>query len=151
MAHTFRRGVNENSGRRLKPAAPLLPHVVAVAESLDDFNRKVASGALVPKEAHRRLRTELDRVLDSGQAAAITYESYDLFPRPDTHAGHGDHSSIVAARRMIGGTCRYFVRNHFGRSCGYRPELEPRCEKENGGVWVSIGELRHLYSVISLR
>ena len=97
-------------------------------------------------------RAEIDRLLDSGKVAAIAYDFFDLYPADAKQPGsHGDHSSVVVARRLLDGRCHYFVRNHFGPTCGYRPEYEDRCEKGNGGVWVTMDALKHLYSVTSVR
>lgn len=153
MAHAFQKWVDAKCGKRLTQKTPLIPHEVAVAENLDDFLHLTRNEPLRAESGRRFLLKELDRVLDSGKVAAVAYESFDLLPRPsDTPASyHGDHSSVVAARKMIGERCHYFIRNHFGQNCGYRPEWEPLCEKENGGVWVPGDALQHLYSVISVR
>jgi hypothetical protein len=154
MAHAFQKWVDERCGERLKPKAPLLPHEVSVAESLEEYIALVKTGLLNGDEARVRLVKELDRVLDSGKVAAIAYESFDLYPRTEpvrTERFHGDHSSVVAARKKIEGECHYFVRNHFGATCGYRREYEENCEKGAGGVWVKPEALKHLYSVISVR
>jgi hypothetical protein len=151
MAHAFQKWVDQKCGKRFR-VGPLLPKEVSIADNLEEFNKLVKSGKIDLAVARKPLEEELDRVLDSGKAAAIAYESYDLYPLSDQKAAitHGDHSSIVAARKMIDGKCHYFVRNHFGASCGYRPEFENRCERENGGVWVPLEALKHLYSVISV-
>lgn len=154
MAHSFQKWVDQKCGRRVRPREALLPHEVKVAENLDDFNHQVKNGKLEATAARASLVAELDRVLDDGKVAAIAYDSFDLYPRADTAKpgnGRGDHSSVVAARKKIDGVCHYFVRNHFGATCGYRKELDERCEKENGGVWVTAEALQHLYSVISIR
>jgi hypothetical protein len=153
MARTFQNWVDMKCGKRIRPKHALLPYEVAVADNLDEFKNLLSTGKLDPVNARSILQTELDRVLDAGKVAAIAYESYDLYPLSAGRAGssHGDHSSVVAARKKIDGQCYYFVRNHFGPTCGYRPELEKRCEKDNGGVWVTMETLKHLYSVISIR
>jgi len=153
MARAFQKWVDQKCGKRLQPLKPILPLEISVAESLEEYKHVVSSGEIRPAEARATLLTELNRVLDSGKAAAIAYESYDLYPKGDPKGTHpyGDHSSVVAARKKINGVCHYFVRNHYGATCGYRPEFEPLCEKANGGVWVPGDALTHLYSVISVR
>jgi hypothetical protein len=154
MARAFQRWVDQRCGQRLIPRAPILPLEISVADSLDEYKHLVQSGEIKPEEARLTLFAELNRVLNSQRAAAIFYDSYDLFPQYKGKGAvppHGDHSSIVAARKMIGGQCHYFVRNHFGATCGYRPEYEPLCEKQNGGAWVPADALKHLYGVISVR
>jgi hypothetical protein len=154
MARAFQRWVDLKCGQRLVPKNPLIPLEISVADNLDEFKHLVASGEIVPREARPTLIAELNRVLDTKRAAAVFYESYDLYPHSVGKGAvnpHGDHSSIVAARKKISGVCHYFVRNHFGATCGYLPEYEPLCEQRNGGVWVPIGALKHLYGVISVR
>ncbi|MGZ3703518.1 MAG: hypothetical protein ACXWSD_17260, partial [Bdellovibrionota bacterium] len=153
MAHAFQKWVDQKCGKRIQPPHAIIPLEISVAESLDEYKHVVSSGEVKPAEARATLLAELNRVLDTGKAAAIAYESYDLYPKGDPKATHpyGDHSSIVAARKKINGVCHYFVRNHYGATCGYRAEYEPLCEKANGGVWVPGDALTHLYSVISVR
>jgi hypothetical protein len=154
MARAFQRWVDQKCGVRLLPKNPLIPLEISVADTLDEYKHLVASGEVLPREARSTLIAELNRVLDSHRAAGVFYESYDLYPHATGKGAvnpHGDHSSIVAARKKIGGVCHYFVRNHFGATCGYLPEYEPLCEQRNGGVWVPIDALKHLYGVISVR
>lgn len=61
---------------------------------------------------------------------------------------HGDHASLVVARRSVNGSCQYFVRNSFGKGCdGYLESLLKRCDGEAGGAWVTLDELPTLYSL----
>ncbi|MGL1227174.1 hypothetical protein ACSTKV_22995, partial [Vibrio parahaemolyticus] len=46
MARTFQRWVDEKCGKRIHPKEPLLPHVVSVADDLDEFNKLVANGKI---------------------------------------------------------------------------------------------------------
>lgn len=155
MARAFQHWVDQKCGKRFHPKAALIPHEVAVAESLDEYNHMVSDGKVDVSKSRAMLTAEIDRLLDSGKVAAIAYDSFDLYPmslaRPGVVNPHGDHSSVVVARKKIDGKCHYFVRNHFGATCGYRKEFEDHCEKENGGVWVTMDALKHLYSVTSVR
>jgi hypothetical protein len=153
MAKAFQKWVDQKCGHRIRPKKALIPHEVAVAESLDEYNKGVATGRIESAaKARALLFREIDRLLDSGKAAAIAYDGFDLYPQDGKPASaYGDHSSVVAARKLIDGRCHYFVRNHFGPTCGYRSEFDGRCEKENGGVWVTTEALKHLYSVTSVR
>ena len=153
MAGAFQKWVDQKCGKRLQPKQPLLPHEIAVAETLDEYLHQLAARQTNPDNARASLIAEIDRLLDQGKPAAIGYDAYDLYPKGDSKQEnpHGDHSSVIAARKKIKGSCHYFVRNHFGTTCGYRPEIEEFCEKENGGVWVPGEALKHLYVVISIR
>lgn len=154
MARAFQRWVDQRCGQRLTPQKPILPLEISIADNLDEYKHLVQSEEIKPQQARTTLFAEIDRVLDIGKAAAIFFESYDLYPHATGKGAvnpQGDHSAIVAARKKIGGICHYFVRNHFGTTCGYRSEFEPLCEQRNGGVWVPRDALTHLYGVISVR
>jgi hypothetical protein len=157
MAGAFQKWIDAKCGRRFRPRRPLIPHEVAVAENAEELERLYGASGPQRELAHAQLIKELNRVIDSGKVAAIAYNAYDLFKAEPRHPvpeevknPHSDHSSVVAARKMIDGQCMYFVRNHFGASCGYLPAYDSRCEKENGGLWVPASALKHIYSVISI-
>jgi hypothetical protein len=157
MAHTFQKWVDSKCRPRFRTRRPLVPHHIAVADNTEELVRLYGMEGPQRELAHAQLIKELDRVLDSGKVAAIAYNAYDLFKAEPRHPQaeepknpHSDHSSVVAARKMMDGQCMYFVRNHFGPSCGYLPKYEARCEKDQGGLWVPASALKHLYSVISI-
>lgn len=141
-------------GERSTRRPPLIPEVVTVAGDLADLKGKLKTGRLTLTEARSKLFGAIDRNLERGRVSAIGYDYNETAqPEPDDNSP-GDHSSIIAARKMIGGSCRYFIRNSFGPDCSlYRAKYAnpPLCEAQNGGVWIKQEELKSLYSVISVK
>lgn len=149
-AHQLTQWIDWRCGRRFRGARPVVPRILYLADDKSEFEEKIAERKLNLADARRRLLAELNWVLDHGRVAAIGYSAYDLQDSTPGDNDHGDHSSIVAARKMINGQCHYFVRNSWGTGCGYKAKYEPLCEEAQGGVWVPFEALRTLYGVTSI-
>ena len=121
---------------------------VSIGYSLHDL---LAGGAEVLEKFENRQPMKfrvINPKLRHGSATPSCPESTDGVEEAESDI-LGDHASIVAARKMIGGECHYFVRNSFGEDCNdFRPELTHRCEVKNGGIWVRKSELSTLYGVV---
>lgn len=151
MAHSFQAWVDDKCKPRVPISKPLIPRVVDVATSARAYQNRLKKGEITKEGALKTLFEEVNRSLDAGKAVAVGYSAYDFMKKEKGDKDiHGDHSSVIAARRNINGVCHYFVRNSFGQDCDdYKKGLQ--CEKQNGGVWVKAGDFKTLYSVISIR
>jgi hypothetical protein len=158
LANVFQNWVDNKCGPRIKPTRKLTTKTYDVAESLVDYNKKLKSGELNQQFVLKKMMKIIDASLNSGKAVAIGYNLLDVSPSEqvlskltESLETEVDHSSVVAARRMVGGKCRYFVRTHLGNSCPYLDHVKLNCEPENGGLWVSPEEIPSLYSTIVIR
>lgn len=142
--------VDKKCEPRIKTAKPQLPRLMYMADSKEDWDEKVKSGKINKAAAQKKLLAEIDANLDRGRVSAIGFSAYDLQDKDEDDDKHGDHSAVIAARKKIDGQCRYFVRNSWGQSCGYKKKLEKYCEKSQGGVWVTASQLKSLYAVTSM-
>lgn len=85
---------------------------------------------------------EIDDALSRGRIAGLAYDAGHFAPMPpNTRPGDGQHASVIAARKLIGGKCRYLIRNTWGKdSCSaYKPAFRRHCEK--GDIWVTREEI----------
>jgi hypothetical protein len=157
-ARTFRDYVDAKCSRgpgRIKPAKPLIPGAKYVAGDLVEFNEMVDEGSLDPVQARNEIFAAVDRKLDEGSAVSIGYdvneilsESVKLPRRAQSEEEDGDHSSVIAARKMINGKCSYYLRIHYGPGCDYIPSLQPKCEPQDGGVWITKEDIRAVYAAV---
>lgn len=151
-AMTFQKWV-DNKCKRVPSPVPLIPDATRGAENSAKWDELKAKDPSAHGRQQKELREALDRALDQGRAVAIGYNAYDIEARtPGENDIHGDHSSIIAARKMIGGKCHYFLRNSRGSKCdGYIRSLRTACEKQAGGLWLTLDQIPSFYSAISLR
>lgn len=139
--------------KRVPSPAPLIPVAMRGADDASDWEKLRTSNPAEHEKRRKALAEEIDRALGAGRAVAIGYNAYDIeAAEPGDDKRHGDHSSIIAARKMIGGKCHYFLRNSRGADCSeYTPAFKKKCEKAAGGVWLTLDEIPSLYGVISLK
>lgn len=150
IVKSFSNYVDQKCGHRTIPNPPLIPQTFAVAKDLNDYQKKLKSGELKLQKEQDKIFNEIDRNLERHRISAIGYDYQE-------HVGKEkgwDHSAIIAARKVINGQCRYFLRNSIGADCSdYSKEFQalPLCEKERGGIWVTRDDLKTVYSVISVK
>lgn len=150
MAESVIRYVDQRCQPRIRPREPLTPYIRMYGKGVQDFRRQVAAGKIDRAAAQKQVWGDIDKLLEAGEATTIGYDAYDI-SEPDAGAEHGDHSSVIAGRKLIKGQCHYFLRNSWGRDCSiYTPKLKGRCDKNAGGVWLKKSELPSLYSVVAL-
>ena len=152
----FQNWVNQRCLHRLKPKETIIGRSYDVADSIEEYQQKIKSGELKVNQVLKKMIKEIDRNLEMNRAVSIGYDLSDL-SAPDEEAleepgtpSPVDHSSVIAARKMINGQCRYFIRTHIGNHCTYYDHLNPYCEKDAGGVWVLPKDIPSLYAVIHL-
>lgn len=144
---------------RVKSPVPLIPVTYPLADNLKDFEEKVKSGKIGPRERRRYLGA-LNFALSHHRLAAVGYDlnSYVdqnstrfLKRTPEEVDQDGDHSSTIVARRPAGRHCEYLVRDTSGYECQeYLPPYRDRCE--NHHFWLTEGELgAHFYDIVYLR
>lgn len=135
---------------RFKPETPLLPKTLYKAKDVKEFGKKYRDKA-ARDAAQAELWAEIDAAFDAGRPVAIGYNAYDISKLPKgENPRDGDHSSLIAARRMRNGVCEYFVRNSYGKDCDYVSPYQASCEADHGGTWVPRSALKTLYSVVSV-
>lgn len=135
---------------RIRPREPIVPYIRMYGKGVQDFRKQVKAGNIDKVEAQKNVWGDIDKILEQGEATTIGYDAYDISP-PDQGAQHGDHSSVIAGRKMMNGQCHYFLRNSWGKDCTiYLGQFKSRCDKNAGGVWLKKSELPSLYSVVSL-
>lgn len=151
MTKVYEAALDHKCKRQPWPA-PLIPIMTKYGDTLEEFENDVASGKIDRKQSQKNLFEKLNYALDNGRVAAVGYNAYTLMePDEGEDNKHGDHSSVIAARRMIGGKCHYLVRNTWGKDCDtYYKKFQNRCKK--GNVWVTKEELSEsLYSVVYMK
>lgn len=149
-AKNFRDWVDEKCGERFFTTPPILPKMAYIAKDMPQFEEKFKGRPKERRKEQEKLWKEIDENLDAGRVSAIGYNAYDISTLPaGENPRDGDHSSIIAARRMRDGVCEYFVRNAYGKDCDYVEPYQSTCEKEQGGTWVPRSALKTLYSVVS--
>ncbi|MBX3019058.1 MAG: hypothetical protein KF767_14315 [Bdellovibrionaceae bacterium] len=135
---------------RIRPREPIVPYIRMYGKGVQDFRKQVKAGTIDKTQAQKNVWGDIDKLLEQGEATTIGYDAYDISP-PDAGAQHGDHSSVIAGRKMMNGQCHYFLRNSWGKDCSiYTAKFKSRCDKNAGGVWLKKSELPSLYSVVSL-
>jgi hypothetical protein len=119
--------------------ASLIP--VRVGElDIDNYIKKYKEDEPGRKILHDKLFREMDEVLDTRRAVEIGYNLYSIAEKPEGQRERdGDHSGIIAGRKMIGGQCHYLLRNTQGPDCDFLPKFAARCS--NGHVWITREEL----------
>lgn len=151
-AHIFRDWTDSRCAIRAKPRMPLIPGSHYSAADLKDYNAKLKAGKLNRKIEHRKLFQLIDDKLSQGEIVSIGYDAYDIYSeelrmRTETEVEDGDHSSVIAARKMIKGKCHYYMRVHYGDECSFKKQYNSLCEKD-GGVWLPRSALPSIYSVL---
>jgi len=169
IKRTIHNWVKAKCGDHIRPKSSLIPIKVKVANDLDDYRAKLASGELKLETSQIKLFAEINRNLNRGRISAVGYDYCDhgkvipetgecavvrlneksASPRPAE-----DHSALITARKMIAGKCHYFLRNHLGQTCNFyhEPFNDPSyCDEKAGGLWLDPSDLKSLYSVISIR
>ncbi|WP_374076269.1 hypothetical protein [Bdellovibrio bacteriovorus] len=129
---------------------PLIPVMTKFGDTLEEYETRIKKGEITKDEGAKKLFATIDSALENGRISAIGYSAYTLMP-PEGDDKHADHSSIIAARKMIQGKCQYLIRNTWGSDCStYYPKFRSRCEK--GNVWITKEELKEsLYSVTYMK
>lgn len=155
MAESVVRYADSRCQPRIHPQQKFAPYTRMYGKGVQDFRRQVAAGRVDRNQAQKEIWGDIDKLLDSGEATTIGYDAYDVMERDKDPGGrpeeHGDHSSVIAGRKMLNGSCHYFLRNSWGKDCSiYTGSFKGRCDRNAGGVWVKKSELPSLYSVVSL-
>jgi len=131
---------------------PLIPVMTKFGDSLEEYETKIQKGEITKDQGAKKLFDTIDYALEHGRIAAIGYNAYTLMaPEEGEDNKHGDHSSVIAARKMVQGKCQYLIRNTWGSDCSvYYDKFHSRCEK--GNVWMTKEELKEsLYSVVYMK
>jgi hypothetical protein len=152
--------------KRIRQDHALIPETDTAAASLKALQKTCKRGEKCRNDIRDHMFTNIDRALNSCRAVSIGYAYNDLANSDretikyiragenDLAESSNDHASIIAARKVINGECRYFVRNSFGADCSiYRAEFikQKLCEESEGGVWIRKSDLKSLYSTIMVR
>lgn len=147
-AHSFANWIDNTCGDRIKPNHPIIPKIVSIADSLEEYELLKRTKRVLPSEGIDLMFSEVDKNLNAGRAVAVG-ASWNNLLRKDPRHPLGDHSFVVAARKQIGKECFYFIRNSVGDdSTDYLPKFKNRYE--SGGVWITRSELPSIYSVTSI-
>ena len=94
------------------------------------------------KLRNKKIATVLDEALDSSSMPTIGINTSFFTNSSSVPGGHGPHSMMVVARRMVGKKCEYLVRNSWGRGCSfYQPEIKAKCDAERGAFWMDEDQL----------
>jgi len=123
---------------------------VSIGYSAYDLLDQNSSRVMKIKFRAKNLQTFFRRASDLKAPRCEEARLHRLYSEPadEDEDIHGDHASLVVARRSVNGSCQYFVRNSFGKGCdGYLGSLLKRCDIEAGGAWVTLDELPTLYSL----
>jgi len=139
--------LRERCGPRVELQRPLIPVARREATSVEEFFRRHRTPQ-ARAAAMNRLWSEIDSTLNSGRPISIGFNANDLHADSNINARDADHSAVIAARRERNGQCEYFVRNHYGQECGYRPGMT--CDPARGGVWIRREHLRTLYGTVAI-
>jgi hypothetical protein len=152
--------------KRIRQDHALIPETDTAAPSLEELQKTCKRGEKCRNDIRDHMFANVDRALNSCRAVSIGYAYNDLANSDsetmkyiremeyDMAESSNDHASIIAARKVINGECRYIVRNSFGADCSiYRPEFmkQKLCEESEGGVWIRKSDLKSLYSTIMVR
>lgn len=149
MVEHFSEWIDRRCGQRVPLRYPLLPDALYLANSYPEFEEKIRRGFFDRGSAHDLVFRHIDEALDHGRAASVSFNVNSLVPlEPGDDPNDGDHAAVIAARKMIGGRCHYFLRNSYGEDCGYRPGLKARCELKQGGVWLTDEEMLTAYASV---
>ncbi|KHD89741.1 MAG: hypothetical protein OM95_01320 [Bdellovibrio sp. ArHS] len=131
---------------------PLVPIMTKYGDSLEEYETRIKKGEITKEQGAKKLFETIDHALENGRVAGIGYNAYTLMaPEEGEDAKHADHSSVIAARKKVGGKCHYLIRNTWGSDCSiYYEKFHKRCEK--GNIWVTKEELKEsLYSVVYMK
>jgi hypothetical protein len=152
--------------KRIRQDQALIPETDTAAASLKELQKTCERSEKCRIDIRDHMFANIDRALNSCRAVSIGYAYNDLANSDsetmkyiremeyDMAESSNDHASIIAARKVINGECRYFVRNSFGADCSiYRREFMKQnlCEESEGGVWIRKSDLKSLYSTIMVR
>lgn len=138
--------------RRVRGPAPLLPVSFRAAVDQREVVERKREGSEISAEEKAHMFAMIDYALDHRRNPTIGYSFYLLEARaPDDPDEFADHSSMVLARRKIGGVCHYLVQDNTGEWCTrLRPAIAARCAA--GRIWLTEQELDEtIYSVTYLR
>lgn len=142
----------ETRCRRFKSPVPLKPVSYHIADDLEALLGQEAQGWTPSPAQAYEVFARIDYALDHKRYPVIGY-SYEVLEKrmPGERDRDIDHSSVIVARRMMGGACHYMVQDDSGESCvNFYPRLRDRCTL--GRIWLTRPELRKtLHSVTYLR
>jgi hypothetical protein len=145
--------------KRAPSEIPVVPVTFAIARDIGDYHEKLAAGKITSVEK-ARLIAALNYVLDHRRIATIGFdlstildpnsEEVKKWSNPDDPED-GDHSSLVVARRKVGGHCEYLIRDPSGYECkDYLSKYSKRCS--NHHIWLAESELlESFYDLAYLR
>jgi hypothetical protein len=142
----------EQRCHRIQSPAPLLPISYRAAVDQREVVERKRAGKDISRQDKAHMFAMIDYALDHRRNPTIGYSFYLLEARaPDDPDEFADHSSMVLARKKIGGVCHYLVQDNTGEFCtSLLPNIERRCSA--GRIWLNERELNEtLYSVTYLR
>ena len=142
----------EERCHRIQSPAPLLPISYRAAVDQREVVERKRAGKGISRQDKAHMFGMIDYALDHRRNPTIGYSFYLLEARaPDDPDEFADHSSMVLARKKIGGVCHYLVQDNTGEFCtSLLPNIERRCSA--GRIWLNERELnKTLYSVTYLR
>ncbi|WII71166.1 hypothetical protein QJS83_11915 [Bdellovibrio sp. 22V] len=131
---------------------PLIPVMTKFGDSHEEYETAIKKGEITKEQGSKKLFETIDYALENGRIAAIGYNAYNIMePEEGADTKHADHSSVIAARKMVQGKCQYLIRNTWGSDCSiYYKKFQGRCEK--GNIWITKEELKEsLYSVVYMK
>jgi hypothetical protein len=142
----------ETRCQRFKSPVPLKPVTYHLMKDLATLlHRKAKGWRWSPAQALEAF-ARIDYALDHKRYPVVGY-SYEVLEKrmPGERDGDVDHSSVIVARKMMGGACHYMVQDDSGESCvNFYPRLHDRCTL--GRIWLTRPELHEtLHSVTYLR
>jgi hypothetical protein len=115
---------------------------------IDTYIAKYKDDVSGRKVLHDKLFREMNEALDTNHAVEIGYNLYSVAEKPaDQRERDGDHSGVIAGRKMIQGQCHYLLRNTQGPGCDFLPKFEKRCS--NGHIWITREELEPTFYGLS--
>jgi hypothetical protein len=150
MTDVYEKELDQRCQRKPWPV-PLVPVMTKFGDDLKEYESRLKKGEFSRDQASGKLFDTLDFALEHGRVAAIGYSAYTIMKREEGEDTHGDHSSIIAGRKMINGKCQYLIRNTWGQDCDlYYKKFQGRCEQ--GNIWITKEELKEsLYSVTYMK
>ena len=129
--------LNELTSRACRGVRRKLPSSLKIV-SKDNISEEGGGPVLVQ---------ELDRALAGGLPAGVVVRSQVL----DGNQEHAyPHAMTAVAREFRNGECKYFLRNSYGKGCGYYSgKAAADCDGAQGGFWISEDDLAYNFLTVT--
>lgn len=147
VAQAFWSWGDARCGARLKPRQFMMPKTFSIASDSLEL-KKLRKNSKNFQKLRSQLLNQIDLHLDAGRPVASGMDTRDM-TTPEWSGEDPEHSIIFAGRKLIAGSCHYFVRNTGGSDCSiYLSQLSPKtlCDAAAGGIWVRMEQIPSLYS-----